>query len=119
MFKFLFTLSRSIKPVNLLRMSEEVKKQVESLISEHHVMVFSKTYCSYCSNTKRILEEECIDFYALELDKIDNGNEIQGFLFEKTSQRTVPNIFIGGKHIGGNSDLEALRTKGELKLYLK
>ncbi|KTW27772.1 glutaredoxin [Pneumocystis carinii B80] len=100
-------------------MSEEVKKQVESLISKHKVVVFSKTYCSFCNSTKRILEEEGFDSYVLELDKIENGAEIQEFLFEMTSQKTVPNIFIGGKHIGGNSDLEGLRNSGELKKYLK
>ncbi|QSL65931.1 hypothetical protein MERGE_003068 [Pneumocystis wakefieldiae] len=100
-------------------MTDEIRKQVESLIAQNCVMVFSKTYCSYCSNTKRILGEENIDFQVLELDNIENGPEIQEFLYEMTSQKTVPNIFIKGKHVGGNSDLEALRARGELKSLLK
>jgi glutaredoxin 3 len=34
--------------------------------------------------------------------KLENGAAIQNYLFEKTGQKTVPNIFIGSQHIGGN-----------------
>lgn len=42
-----------------------------------------------------------------------DGSAIQAALQEISGQRTVPNIFIGKKHIGGNSDLQA--KSGELK----
>lgn len=48
----------------------------------------------------------------------DNGSAIQDALQEMTGQRTVPNIFIGKKHIGGNSDLEAKKGK-ELEELLR
>lgn len=47
----------------------------------------------------------------------DDGADIQSALQEITSQRTVPNIFVAQKHIGGNSDLQA--KKGELPALLK
>lgn len=47
----------------------------------------------------------------------DDGAAIQDALQEITGQRTVPNIFIKQKHIGGNSDLQA--RKGELPALLK
>jgi glutaredoxin 3 len=46
-----------------------------------------------------------------------DGSAIQAYLEKKTKQRTVPNVFIGATHIGGNSDLQA--KKGELKNMLK
>lgn len=52
----------------------------------------------------------------MELDQVNDGSEIQDALEEITGQRTVPNIFIGKKHIGGNSDLQG--KKGELKELL-
>lgn len=79
-------------------------------------MVFSKSYCSYCDATKRLLSQNNIAFKALELDTRDDGPSIQSLLQKKTGQRTVPNVFIRGKHIGGNSDLMALHGKGELKV---
>lgn len=48
---------------------------------------------------------------------VDDGAEIQDALQEITNQRSVPNIFIGKEHIGGNSDLQAL-SKDKLKQKL-
>lgn len=48
----------------------------------------------------------------------DDGSDIQAALQQITKQRTVPNIFINRKHIGGNSDLQKLST-GQLKGLLK
>ena len=47
----------------------------------------------------------------------EDGAAMQDALMEITDQRTVPNVFIGGKHIGGNSDLQAKRR--ELPQLLK
>ncbi len=51
----------------------------------------------------------------LELDNASNGGDVQSYLAEKTGQRTVPNIFINGKHIGGCDDITRLNQSGELK----
>ncbi|GAA5902645.1 hypothetical protein JCM6882_009341, partial [Rhodosporidiobolus microsporus] len=40
------------------------------------------------------------------------------YLGEKTGQRTVPSVWIGGEFKGGNSDLQALHKSGELKKLL-
>jgi len=47
----------------------------------------------------------------------DDGAAIQDALEEMTHQRSVPNIFIAKKHIGGNSDLQS--KKGKLPSLLK
>ena len=59
------------------------------------------------------------DVGIIELDEESDGADIQNYLFEKTGQRTVPNIFIGGKHIGGSSDLSSLEGSGELQKLIK
>jgi len=46
----------------------------------------------------------------------EDGDLVQDALQQMTGQRTVPNIFIGKKHIGGNSDLEAQNPKDLEKL---
>lgn len=51
----------------------------------------------------------------IELDEDSQGDAIQAYLGEKTGQRTVPNVFISGKHIGGSDDLAKLNSSGELK----
>lgn len=69
--------------------------------------MFSKSYCPYCRATKRLLDGEGAKYFALELDQVDDGAAIQDALQALTGQRTVPNIFIARKHIGGNSELQA------------
>jgi glutaredoxin 3 len=53
---------------------------------------------------------------VVELDELpqNDGKIIQGELYEVTGQRTVPNVFIRGMHIGGNSDVQALLHREEL-----
>ncbi|KAL4874456.1 thioredoxin-like protein [Aspergillus karnatakaensis] len=85
------------------------KTKAQKIIDEHGVVVFSKSHCPYCSSSKSLLNELGAQFYALELDKIDDGAAIQDALQEISGQRTVPNIYIKQKHIGGNSDLQGIR----------
>ncbi|CAH1767220.1 1049_t:CDS:2, partial [Entrophospora sp. SA101] len=79
-----------------------------------------KTYCGYCAKAKRILDGSGKKYHVLELDKVGkcNGNQIQNYLQEKTHQSTVPNIFIGNKHIGGCDDLVAAKNDGTLETLL-
>jgi len=51
------------------------------------------------------------------LVQIDDGADLQNALEDLTGQRSVPNIFINKKHIGGNSDLQA--KKSQLPQLLK
>ena len=59
-----------------------------------------------------------VDAKVIELDQMDNGNEIQGALLDLSGQRTVPNVFIKGKHLGGNDDTQAAARSGKLEEML-
>ncbi|KAL8746022.1 MAG: hypothetical protein Q9190_001918 [Brigantiaea leucoxantha] len=93
------------------------KVKAQSLIDENAVVVFSKSYCPYCRASKTLLSEMGAKFNVIEMDQVDDGSDIQDALEEINGQRTVPNIYIAQKHIGGNSDLQA--KKGELPDLLK
>ncbi|KAK6335639.1 hypothetical protein TWF696_002406 [Orbilia brochopaga] len=86
------------------------KEKAQKFIDENPVAVFSKSYCPYCKASKALLTEVNANFNVMELDQIDDGSDIQAALAEITGQSTVPNIFIGGKHIGGNSDLQSKKN---------
>ncbi|KAI0835826.1 putative glutaredoxin [Hypoxylon sp. FL0890] len=94
----------------------DAKTKAQSIIDENPVAVFSKTYCPYCAASKRLLDSLGAKYKLVELDEAPDGSAIQDALYEISGQRTVPNIFIGKKHIGGNSDLQA--KSGELKNLL-
>lgn len=95
--------------------SAATKAKVSNYISSSKVFVASKSYCPYCASTKKLLNGlGAKDVVVLELDNLEDGGEIQDALLEITGQRTVPNVFIGGKHIGGNSDVQALSSRDQL-----
>ncbi|SGZ47450.1 CIC11C00000003301 [Sungouiella intermedia] len=95
--------------------SAETKQKVESLIKDKPIFIASKSYCPYCVKTKNTVGAITKEAYILELDEIPDGQEIQDALLEITGQRTVPNVFIAGEHIGGNSDVQALSSADKLE----
>ncbi|KAJ6441311.1 glutaredoxin Grx1 [Purpureocillium lavendulum] len=93
--------------------------KAQKLIDENAVIVFSKSYCPYCRATKQTLSSLDAEYKAIELDNESDGSDLQDALEQITGQRTVPNVFIDHKHIGGNSDVQALLKSGELKTKLQ
>ncbi|WFD32735.1 hypothetical protein MSPP1_003786 [Malassezia sp. CBS 17886] len=93
------------------------KKIADKLISDHFVAMFSKSFCPYCSRAKELFSHLNLSgdkIKILDLDKTPEGSDIQDYLLEKTGQRTVPNIFIDGQHIGGYDDLVQYESRGDL-----
>jgi glutaredoxin 3 len=86
----------------------------KSEIASNDVVVFSKTFCPYCTSTKKLFSDMNVNAKIIELDKLDNGADIQSALLDITGQRTVPNVFIKGKHLGGNDVTQAAAKNGKL-----
>ncbi|KAI9030961.1 glutaredoxin-1 [Phycomyces nitens] len=95
-----------------------IEQFVKDSIANNKVVVFSKSYCPYCTKAKKILAEFDVEVFIVELDKHADGAAIQNYLLTLTGQRTVPNIFINTKHIGGCDSLTAIYNSGELKKLL-
>jgi len=92
------------------------KDLVESTISQNKIAIFSKSWCPYCKRAKTLLTSKFpnAETKIYELDELNEGSEIQEYLQEKTGQRTVPNIFINQKHVGGCDAVVGLDSKGQL-----
>ncbi|KAJ4729259.1 Glutaredoxin family protein [Melia azedarach] len=88
--------------------------KAKEIVSSNAVVVFSKSYCPFCVTVKDLLKQLGATFTAVELDKESDGSEIQSALAEWCGQRTVPNVFIGGKHIGGCDATTALHREAKL-----
>ncbi|CAK9133442.1 unnamed protein product [Ilex paraguariensis] len=95
------------------RLEESVKKT----ITESPVVVYSKTW--YSSEVISLFKRLGVQPVVIELDQLGpQGPQLQKVLERLTGQHTVPNVFIGGKHIGGCSDTVKLYRKGELEPLL-
>ena len=88
--------------------------KAKELVSSNSVIVFSKSYCPFCVTVKKLFSEMGANFKAIELDQESDGSQLQAALAELTGQRTVPNVFIGGNHIGGCDATTALHKEGKL-----
>ncbi len=87
-------------------------------------MIFAKSYCPYCKSTKETFKalaaklgiDSRLRYKVIELDELpgNDGQLIQHELYEITGQKTVPNVFIGGEHVGGNSDVQSLLREERL-----
>ncbi|KAG9441767.1 hypothetical protein H6P81_017621 [Aristolochia fimbriata] len=91
---------------------------VENVIYSNKIAIFSKSYCPYSIRAKNVFSRLSEEPYIVELDLRDDGSEMQDVLLDLVGRRTVPQVFVHGKHIGGSDDtLEAL-ANGKLQQLL-
>ncbi|XP_042078835.1 thioredoxin reductase 3 isoform X1 [Haplochromis burtoni] len=97
---------------------KELKSQIQALIDSNQVIVFSKSYCPFCVKVKDLFKELQVECNVVELDLMDNGTSYQEMLLEMTGQKTVPNVFINKKHIGGCDKTLQAHKDGSLQQLL-
>ena len=80
------------------------------------VIVYSSDYCPYCSRAKHLLASKGVAFEEI---KVDGKPQLRAEMTKKAGRTSVPQIWIGDKHIGGCDDLYALERAGKLDALLK
>jgi glutaredoxin 3 len=82
----------------------------------HYIMpkitMYSTGVCPYCQMAERLLKAKGVT--EIEKVRIDLDPVKRDEMMEKTGRRTVPQIYIGDKHVGGFDDLSALDKAGGL-----
>ena len=100
-------------------MASPLEEQIKSTVAESKVVIYSKSWCPFCAQTKALFDAMDVPYTAIELDELDNGGEIQDALTTFSKQRTVPNVFVGGEHVGGNDDTQRAAKSGKLTEMLQ
>ncbi len=76
------------------------------------VTIYTKAYCPYCVRAKSVLDNKGVGYQEI---RIDEQPELRPEMIERAGGRTtVPQIFIGERHIGGCDDMLALNASGQL-----
>lgn len=75
------------------------------------IIIYTTDYCGYCKRAKTLLMQKGVSFQEIN---VEGDDETRSWLIEQTGQRTVPQIFINEKSIGGYDELSALDRSGEL-----
>ncbi|XP_009080205.1 PREDICTED: glutaredoxin 2 [Acanthisitta chloris] len=88
--------------------------QIQDIISDNCVVIFSKTTCPYCKMAKNLFEGLNVNYTVVELDKNTNGRQFQDILAQMTGARTVPRVFINGTCVGGAEETQKLHKEGKL-----
>jgi glutaredoxin 3 len=79
--------------------------------------MYTKMFCPYCARAKRLLADKGVE--VEEYDITLGGAKREEMLSRANGRHTVPQIFIGDRHVGGSDDLAALDAAGELDPLLR
>lgn len=79
------------------------------------VVIYSTGFCPYCVRARRLLESKAVQFTEI---RVDWDEAARAAMEARSGRRSVPQIFIGGRHIGGFDDMWALERIGELNRIL-
>jgi glutaredoxin len=111
------------------------EERLNHILKQGPIIVFSKSYCPYSkkakvshptiippkSNSTNPEQHILLDLYTIspapyivELDQEPHGQALQDALQRATGRRTVPNVLINGKSIGGGDEIQALHEEGKL-----
>ena len=76
------------------------------------ITVYSTGWCPYCERARALLERKSLPFREIKVD--EDPAEREAMLARSGGRRTVPQIFIGERHVGGFDELYALEKAGKL-----
>lgn len=79
------------------------------------VVIYVTTYCPYCVRAKALLQKKSVEFREVN---IEERPDLRDWIARKSGQRTVPQIFVNGRALGGFTDIAALDQKGQLEPLL-
>jgi len=80
------------------------------------VLMYATASCPFCQSAERLLREKQAE---IEVIRVDLQPELRAEMQQKSGRRTVPQIWIGERHVGGCDDLYALDRQGKLDPLLK
>jgi glutaredoxin 3 len=75
------------------------------------VIMYTKSWCPYCERARGLLKSKNVAFTEVD---VESQPEQREEMIRRSGRRTVPQIFIGERHIGGSDDLHELDAAGGL-----
>jgi cysteine synthase A len=100
-----------------------VAKMVAELIDKESVVMFALEWCEFCWSARKMFARLGIAYRSVDLDSVeyqkdDLGGKIRAVIADRTGAKTIPQIFVGGVHIGGCTDLFDAWRNGSLQKRL-
>ncbi len=80
------------------------------------VTMYSTRFCPYCIRARMLLESKQVKYTDIS---VDGDPELRREMMQRSGRRTVPQIWVGGQHVGGFDDLARLEQQGSLDQLLQ
>lgn len=77
--------------------------------------MYTRAFCAYCAAARRLFDEKQVVYEEIDIT-MDAG--LRREVAERSGQSTVPQIFVGARHIGGYDELSQLDREGKLDALL-
>lgn len=94
----------------------DATERVAGASRETEVVMYSTNWCGYCQRARNVFERKGVAIREIKLD--DEPDQRPVMLQRTGGLRSVPQIFVGGLHVGGYDELAALDRSGELNKLL-
>jgi cysteine synthase A len=113
-------------PVAAEGVSPEVRDFFERTLAdpEQPLVLFALEWCEFCWSLRKLFARCRIPYRSIDLDSTafqrdDRGNQLRALLRERTGQGTIPQVFVGGEHLGGCTDTMSAFASGALQDRLR
>jgi cysteine synthase A len=111
------------KPEPALAIDDEARSFVEDVIRDNPVVMFALEWCEFCWAVRKLFAKLGIAYESVDLDSVafqrqDIGVRIRAVLRERLGSPTIPQVFIGGQHIGGCTELFDALQDGSIEALL-
>jgi cysteine synthase A len=96
---------------------------VSEVLAKEPVVMFALEWCEFCWSVRKLFKQlgiayRSVDVDSVEFQKEDLGGRIRGVLADRTGAKTLPQVFVGGEHVGGATDTFDAWRNGKLQALL-
>jgi cysteine synthase A len=97
---------------------------VSEVVRDNRVVLFALEWCEFCWSARKLFTRLGIEYESVDLDSVayqddDRGGKIRAVLKDRIGSPTIPQIYVGGEHIGGCTELLDEMRSGTLQQRLK
>jgi cysteine synthase A len=115
---------QAAEPEAPVALDAKAEKFVNETVEQHPVVMFALEWCEFCWASRMLFKGLGMDYHSVDLDSVayqdnDRGGKIRAVLKSQLGSPTIPQIYIGGKHIGGATELFDLCSEGSLQKRCK
>ena len=114
----------AVTPAPAQELDIEATQFVDGIVVDEPVVLFALEWCEFCWSVRKFFGQLGIEYQSIDLDSVayqenDRGGKIRAVLADRTGSPTIPQIFVGGEHIGGATELFDAMRDGSMQQRLR